>query len=265
MRFKVSKLFLHLSFLAVVLFSFTACTVVEPGHRGVKITLGNVSDTPLPEGLQFHLPALTEVVQISVRQYSESMTDHCYSADLQTMPCKVRVLYSVPPQNVVIIYKEYQGNVYEALVGPWIREALKETTAQDSAENNVKNRDLISRKALSAAKAKAGTLLYIHDIVIEDLRLSPELEASIEAKMMEEQLISRAVFTQNRLTIEAESNIIKAKGEAEAMNIKGIALRDNLNLIQLQIAEKWDGKAPLVVGAGEGANILLPISDSSGK
>jgi len=48
-------------------------------------------------------------------------------------------------------------------------------------------------------------------------------------------------------------------GEAEAIRIRGSAIKENPVLIQLQIAEKWNGVSPLVVGAGQGANILLPV------
>jgi hypothetical protein len=51
-------------------------------------------------------------------------------------------------------------------------------------------------------------------------------------------------------------------GEAQAIRIRGQALRETPALIQLQIVEKWDGKSPLVVGgAGQGTNMILPIGN----
>ena len=94
--------------------------------------------------------------------------------------------------------------------------------------------------------------------------MSKELETAIESKMVQEQEAAKARFTQLKAQIEAETSIVKAKGEAEAIRVRAEAIRDNPGLIQLQIVEKWDGRSPLVIGGGateggNGANILLPI------
>ncbi len=45
--------------------------------------------------------------------------------------------------------------------------------------------------------------------------------------------------------------------------IRGEALKLTPAFIDLQIVEKWDGKAPMVVGGanGGGVNMLLPLAD----
>ena len=144
-----------------------------------------------------------------------------------------------------------------------INEAVKEVTALQSAEMIVKKREEIKTKALEAARLKIGTLLFVDDVVIQNITLSHELEAAIEAKMVQEQEAAKARFTQQKAQIEAETAIIKAKGEAESIRIRGDALKQTPAFIELQIVEKWDGKSPLVVAGehGSGANILLPVTD----
>ena len=103
-------------------------------------------------------------------------------------------------------------------------------------------------------------MLVIEDLVIQDVSLSKELESAIEAKMVQEQEAAKAKFIQQKAEIEANTAIIKAKGEAEAIRVRGRALQESPGLVQLQIVEKWNGVSPLVIGAGgSGANILLPI------
>jgi prohibitin 2 len=143
-----------------------------------------------------------------------------------------------------------------------VQEALKEVTALQSAEQIVKKREEIKARALVATKEKIGGILIVEDIVLENITLSKELEAAIESKMVQEQEAAKARFTQQKSQIEADTAIIKAKGEAEAIRIRGEALRDTPGLIQLQIVEKWDGKAPLVIGGGgenTGTNFILPL------
>ena len=86
--------------------------------------------------------------------------------------------------------------------------------------------------------------------------------------MVQEQEAAKAKFTQAKAEIEAQTAVIRAKGEAEAIRVRGRAVQDNPGLVQLQIVEKWNGVSPLVIGGGGGggsANILLPIGNLKTK
>jgi prohibitin 2 len=109
---------------------------------------------------------------------------------------------------------------------------------------------------------KIGEILWVEDIVIRNIDLSKELEKAIEAKMVAEQQAAQARFTQVQTQVEAETAVIKAKGEAEAIKVRGEALKLNPAFLHLQIVERWNGKSPLVVPAaanGAGATLLLPL------
>jgi prohibitin 2 len=261
----VAKLAGSLFFLLLVIVSIAQSTfVVEPGFRGVEVTLGKVSDQFKPEGFGAKTPFLSRIEFVPVRQLTRSLPAECYSADLQQVTVALRVLYRIPEASVVRIYKEFAGDPFDTLIAPRIQEALKEVTALQSAEQIVKRREEIKVKALAATKEKIGSLLMVEDIVLENITLSKELETAIESKMVQEQEAAKARFTQQKAQIEADTAIIRAKGEAEAIRVRAEAIRDNPGLIQLQIVEKWDGKAPLVIGGsgaqgGNGANILLPL------
>lgn len=249
----------------LVLAAAQATYVVQPGFRGVEVTLGRVSEQFKPEGFGTKAPFMTQVVQVPVRQITRELEAESYSSDLQQVNVSLRVLYRIPEGSVVRIFKEYAGDPFDSLIAPRVQEALKEVTALQSAEQIVKKREDIKIRALAAAKEKIGSLLNVEDLVLENITLSKELEAAIESKMVQEQEAAKARFTQQKAQIEADTAIIRAKGEAESIRIRAEAIRDNPGLIQLQIVEKWDGKAPLVIGGGaaeggaNGANILLPL------
>lgn len=249
----------------LVLAAAQSTYVVDPGFRGVEVTLGKVSEQFKPEGFGTKTPFVSQIVAVPVRQLTRALPAECYSSDLQQVNVNLRVLYRIPEASVVKIYKEFSGDPFDSLIAPRIQEALKEVTALQSAEQVVKKREDIKARALIAAREKIGTILFIEDIVLENITLSKELEAAIESKMVQEQEAAKARFTQQKAQIEADTAIIKAKGEAEAIRVRAEAIRDNPGLIQLQIVEKWDGRSPLVIGGGgdagggNGANILLPI------
>ena len=99
----------------------------------------------------------------------------------------------------------------------------------------------------------------VEDIVIQNIQVTKELEQAIEAKMVQEQEASKSKYLQQRAQIEADTAVIKAKGEAESIRIRGEALRQNPSFVDLQIVDKWDGITPLVVGSGD--NVVMPLRD----
>lgn len=236
--------------------------VVEPGNRGVEVTMGQVSPVFRPQGFGFKKPFITTIVPVMVKQQTREVQASCYSSDLQQVDMDLKVLYRVPESSVVQIYQGYAGDPFDSLIEPRVQEAMKEVTAQQSAEQIVKNREQIKNQALINARQKVGDLLVIDDLVIQNIDLTKQLEDAIEAKMVQEQEADKAKFTQQKAQIEADTAVITAKGEAQSIQIRGEALKENPTFIQLQIVEKWDGKTPLVVGGGaSGANMLLPLND----
>ncbi len=244
---------------AVAVLAASASYVVQPGFRGVAVTLGTVSPEFKPEGFGFRKPFLTHIQQISIRQQTRPMPAECYSSDLQQVKMEVHVLYRVPEHSVVKIFQEYAGEPFDNLIAPRVQEALKEVAATQSAEQIVKRREEIKTRALDLARKKIGSdFLVVTDLVIFNLALSPELETAIEMKMVQEQEAEKAKFTQLKAQIEADTAIIRAKGEAEAIQVRGMALRANPDFIKLQILQNWNGRSPLVVGGG-GSGVMLSL------
>ena len=246
----------------VVVAGSAATYVVEPGHRGVEVLLGKVSPVFKPEGFGFKLPFVTAIVPQLIRQQTAQMTADCYSSDLQQVKMKVRVLYRVPEGSVVTIFRDYAGEPFDALIKPRVAEALNEITANRSAELIVQKREQVKSQGLESARRKVGEVLVIEDLVLEDITLTSALENAIEAKMVQEQEAARSRFAQQQAQVEASTVVIKAKGEAESILLRGTALRENPSILELQIIERWDGITPLVVGPGAtGANMMLPLGD----
>ncbi len=247
---------------AIVIFGASSSYIIQPGTRGVKITLGKASEQFLPEGFGFRTPFITRIVPVVIQQRTVPLRADCFSSDLQQVSVEIRVLYRVPEASVVQIYREFAGDPFDSLIAPRVQEALKEVTAVLSAEQIVKGRDEVKAKAIVAARGKIGEMLIVEDIVIRDIHLSKELETAIEAKMVAEQEAARARFTQLQTQVEANTAVIRAEGEAKAIRARGEALKLNPAFLRLQIVEKWNGKSPLVVPAdpnNSGPNLLLPL------
>jgi len=79
--------------------------IVQPGHRGVTVTLGKVSPAFKPEGFGLKLPLITSVLQVDARQQTRAVTAECFSSDLQHLKMELRLLYRIPEQSVVNIHE----------------------------------------------------------------------------------------------------------------------------------------------------------------
>jgi len=97
-------------------------------------------------------------------------------------------------------------------------------------------------------------------VSLVDFVFSPEFNKAIEAKQVAEQQAKQATFLVLKAAKEAEAEINKAKGQAEAQRLQQQTLTPIL--LQRQAIEKWDGKFPTVMG-GSGALPFINIEPSN--
>src|SRR5215510_8298646 len=165
---------------AIVIMAACGTYVVQPGYRGVEVTMGKVSPAFKQEGFGLKSPFITTILPVSVRQQTAEEKAECYSADLQQVQVELRVLFRIPEGSVVKLFQEYYGDPFESLIAPRVQEALKEVAALQSAELLVKNREQVKTRTLEIARKKVGSLLVIEDVVIQNIALTRELENAIE-------------------------------------------------------------------------------------
>ncbi|MEM1059485.1 MAG: prohibitin family protein [Verrucomicrobiota bacterium] len=243
---------------------FSAMHVVEPGTRGVSVTLGKVDENFRPEGLNFKKPFVEQIINMPIKQITESGNAASSSSDLQIVDMRYKVLYRLPQDKIVELYQQYQGDPYISLIEPRVQESIKQIAAQYRAEEMIKNREKIKVEAQERLRESLDGLIDVRELVIENIQLSKELNAEIERKQIAEQQVQAKRYELEKEKIDAEIKIVRARAASEAIKIEGEALKASPEVIQLRIAEKWDGKSPqsVVVGGGAGgggANILLPL------
>ncbi len=251
-----------LGILAIVAAAVTlsGCHIVPPGYRGIKVTLGQVDANPLNEGVAFYFPMIQTVQDASVQQRTEGDKTVCYSSDLQTLSVYYKILYRTSADQVVNLFRNYRGDPYDSLIVPRFQESLKEVASHYTAENFVKSREEVKRQILDALKGRLAGLLEIDDLAITNIDLSEQLEKAIETKMTMQQEALAKEFELQKAQKDAEITVVRAKAEAQAIQTQGDAIKQNPEIISLEIARRWNGQSPqsVVVGQG-GANVLLPL------
>jgi prohibitin 2 len=247
---------------AAVVLAFQSFHIVPPGHRGISVTLGKVDPVQRPEGLAFKKPFIQKIVNFPIMQLKDDGRATSFSSDLQNIDFNFTVLYRIPEDRVVTLYQQYRGDPYRTLVEPRVQEVIKQVTSLSRAEELVKKREQVKTQSLTRLREAIGDIIYIADLAITNIDLSDQLEHAIEEKVVREQEALAKTFELEKEKKQAEITIVRAEAEAKSVQIKGEALKTSPEVIQLEIAQRWDGKAPLSVSIGEsakGASVLLPL------
>ncbi|MGB2579674.1 prohibitin 2 [Elusimicrobium simillimum] len=262
MRLNGSLIFFGVILLLVIAVISSSFVVVQPNERGVVVVLGKAKETPIGPGLNFVMPIISKVHKVKTANYKYSIKTMAFSQDLQSVAMVVNVVGRVVPERAVSIVVDYRDSLSDTILLPQLSDTIKEVTAQYTAEKLVKSREAVRAKIMEILKQRLQqyNVYVIEDVVIENIDLSDVLERAIEEKMVQEQQAERAKFAQQQARIEAETKIIAAKGEAEALNLRGRALVNNKEIVALNAVEKWNGVMPTTLvtdGSGGIASIFV--------
>jgi len=246
--------------IVVLLLFFTA--TVETGSVGVITNFGKVTGTVLDSGWHIVGP-VDHVTDVSIRTITTQTDADCFSSDLQEVKITLAVQTRITKENATKIYQNF-GLDYMGQATPKILDALKAETAKYEAAEIIANRDKIRSETLKASSARLADFVEVQDLSIVNVSFSDDYEKAIEAKQVAQQRAEQAKYELQQAQIEADTKVASAKGEAQAIEIRGDALSKNPEVINLELINKWDGKAPETLvtsgGTSNAASIVLPIS-----
>jgi regulator of protease activity HflC (stomatin/prohibitin superfamily) len=240
--------------ISVLLSSFY---VVNSGERAIVLTNGRVTEVA-GGGLHFKTPIVQSIVRVDVRTQKAHTPAPAGTNDLQIVKTTVAVNYHLIADAVGKIYTVTGLDVEDRIIDPRIQETVKAVVAHYTAEQLLKQRDKVRGEIL----ASLGTMLKPYNIVVEDIQItdfqfSKAFDEAIEAKQTAEQ---NALTERNKLESiklkaqqavataqgEADSNLALAQSEAKGIELRGKAIRDNPEVLELNRIRRWDGKLPQV-------------------
>lgn len=243
----------------LVLLGLDSFTILNPGQAGVLSVLGKAQDGVLLEGVHFRPPLISTVDLYDLTVQKFEVPAQSSTKDLQQLSASFAINFQLDPSQVVTI-RRTQGslqNIVAKIIAPQTQESFKVAAARRTVEESITRREDLKQdfdQALSDRLSRYG--IVVLDTSVVDLEFSPEFSKAVEEKQIAEQRAQRAVYVAQEAEQEAEANINRAKGQAEAQRL----LRETLTpeLLQKQAIEKWDGKFPTVLG-GNGALPLINL------
>jgi len=227
---------------AIVLAS--SFVIINPGQAGVLSVLGSAQDGVLLEGIHIKPPfvSFVDVYDITVQKFevpAESSTK-----DLQDLKARFAINFRLQPEEVVDIRRK-QGslaNIVNKIIAPQTQESFKVAAARRTVEQAITQRALLKEdfdNALAKRLEKYG--IDVLDTSVVDLTFSPEFSRAVEEKQIAEQRAQRAVYVAQEAEQEAQAEINRAKGRAEAQRLIADTLKAQGGklVLQKEAIEAW--------------------------
>lgn len=208
----------------------------------------------------FWLPKQYVYYPITTQEINEKI--EAYSQDAQSMTASLVVQYKIDQSQVMQITKQYGNNkTLKARIQSIAEERVKSVLSRKQAMAIIETRATLSADIVGAMEgAFDNYFITITNVVINDITFSQAFESAVEQKMIAEQEQLKAEYEKQKKITEAEAllevaikeaqaNVEKARGDAEALEIMQEAW-DALSpevkevMLKQQAIEQWNGELP---------------------
>lgn len=247
----------------VLAIAFNSFIVINPGEAGVLSILGKAQDGALLEGLHLKPPFISKVDVYDVTVQKFEVPAQSSTKDLQELTASFAINFRLDSTEVVDIRRK-QGtlqNIVAKIIAPQTQESFKIAAARKTAEEAITLRPQLKDdfdSALTQRLDKYGIIVL--DTSVVDLKFSSEFAKAVEDKQIAEQKAQRAVYVAQEASQEAQAEINRAQGKAEAQRLLAETLKaaGGSLVLQKEAIEAWK------MGGAQMPNVLVMGNESAG-
>ena len=258
----------------LVLALFRPFVIINSGETGILVTLGKYEKQPMYPGFHLFMPLLQKVIVVDskVRIINYTVEDAAGAVDKRGvakmapiqvldsrgLPVEVEltIQYSLAPEKAADAIATLGLNWEEKTIHPNIRDVVRSVIGNFKAEELPTKRDEIAahitqnmQKAIEKIKNQPIT---VNSIQLRNITLPEKVKEQIERVQIANQEAERTKYEVERAKQEAqkaaeiakgnaEAKIIEAKGQAEANELIGKSLTNNLVKIkQIEAQAKFN-------------------------
>lgn len=260
----------------LVFVALNAFVIINPGQAGVLSVLGKAQDGALLEGIHFKPPFIANVDVYDVTVQKFEVPAQSSTKDLQDLSARFAINFRLDPSEVVNI-RRTQGtlqNIVAKIIAPQTQESFKIAAAKRTVEEAITKRSELKSDfdiALDARLEKYG--IVVLDTSVVDLNFSAEFSKAVEEKQIAEQRAQRAIYVAQEAEQQAQADVNRAKGKAEAQRLLAETLKAQGGrlVLEKEAIEAWrEGGAqmPNVLVMGDSkANVpfLFDLGDTTAQ
>jgi regulator of protease activity HflC (stomatin/prohibitin superfamily) len=202
-----------------------------------------------------------------------------YSKDSQLAPTNIlSVTFSLPRQKVEEVYQKYGANYFEAVLKKPVENIFREEFGKKTADEIIGDRITLNESISARLKVEFETRGPLFERLSISIRFNDSFNTAAEKSAIARTEVNTA--TQNldkakkdaesaeaRATGEANADFIKKQKEAEGilaigeaevkvMEQKSKVIQENISLVHLITAEKWDGQLPTTMIPGQSTPLI---------
>lgn len=248
----------------ILLIGFNSFIIINPGQAGVLSILGKAQDGALLEGIHFKPPLVSSVDIYDVTVQKFEVPAQSSTKDLQDLSASFAINFRLDPIQIVKVRRE-QGtlqNVVSKVIAPQTQESFKIAAALRTVEEAITQRAELKEDfdtALVSRLVKYGIIVL--DTSVVDLNFSPEFAKAVENKQIAEQSAQRAVYIAREAEQQAQADINRAKGRAEAQRLLAETLKAQGGqlVLQKETIEAWRQ------GGSQMPKVLVMSGESNGS
>ena len=230
---------------------------VQAGHVGVVYQFGNIVGQT-DAGLVTTMPwqSLREA-NVQVQRVTFDRLDS-FTQETQDVFIQATVNYQVSPGDIQNLYRSVGPGYFDKLVPTRVNQIFKDETVKYKAVNIAPNRETIRKNVLGRLKtALAPYSIQVDDLLIDNIKFSPEFTKSIEEKQIATQNAQAAKNRVRQAEFEANQVIATARGQAKAYRLKSQSLTPLI--IQQNAIDKLNPNVQVLM-IPSGGNFLFPSS-----
>ena len=212
-----------------LLFLFLATTIVDDGEVGVKKTLGNYNDEELTTGVNFKMPIISRIYTVDVKKTTLEEHVTAPSSEGLIVELNTSVIFKIKKDRASEIKQTVSGDILETLIKPYVRNGIRDiaTGHEAKAMYTEEGRQEISAKLKLYLEDKLSENIYIEDVLLRDVKMPDKVRNAIENKLDVELKSQAKQFELDAAIKDAEIEVARARGIAEANEIVAGSITDN--------------------------------------
>lgn len=270
-----------------LILSGCGCTIIQPGHVGIKVNnLGSdrgVQNYEVQTGLAVYMPGMSTIfnypVYVQTAVWTSNREEGNASNEEITFNTKegtsvsgdISLSYQLQVDKVPSFYVKFRSDDLDIFTHGFLRniarDAFNEEGSQYTLEEvyGAKKEELLTKiKGRINKEVNQYGVQLVQFGFVGKLRMDKQIEVALNNKLTTTQ---NAIAAENRLreaTANAANQVARAKGEAESNLLLAKSITPELvKWRELEITEKavarWNGARPMVEGTGSGMLLQLPI------
>ncbi len=267
-----------------LLIAFMSAYTVETGNVSVERTFGKVNHEEQLQGLNFKMPFLTTAMEFSAKEIAVDFNDLTPKAadNLSLQDLDVSVFYRASQDRISELMVKYAGSAMRgddgAYLPAWglvVREARSTIYEQVSEIDSLqlhKQREILQNEVMNSLQSRLDRSdpndFEVTRVVVRALNTDPSIEAAIRDAVEAEKRLEAKQVQVEIAKKDAEIEIERAKGIAEANRIINSSLtaeylQHEVNTALLEFADNH-GSVVVIPANMQGFDLILDSNSLGG-